>query len=364
MLRAILSRLGMALFTIWAIITLTFVIFNLLPEDPARVIAGPQARPADVEKIRVQFGLDRPALERYFTYLGNLACLDPDTVGSGFPLTCNFEPRAREGETPAQHAAMALKLRETKHRNAVKIGPVFFDLGESYLRREPVLSVLAEKLPKSLLLGGLALMIQTFLGTLIGVIAAYRKNTKLDWALVTAALIGISAPTFITGILLQQVFGPTRLGWFPIDGYGEGAAEHLYHAVLPAVTLGLYGTAAYTRLVRDEMIGLLRQDYIRTARAKGLSERAVMVRHALRNALMPLVTILGIDAGLMVSGAIVTEQVFSWPGIGRLSVEAIRDLDGPVIMGVVLLFSTFVVLANLLVDLSYAALDPRARHAA
>lgn len=129
------------------------------------------------------------------------------------------------------------------------------------------------------------------------------------------------------------------------------------------MTLGLYGTAAYTRLVRDEMIGLLRQDYIRTARAKGLSESAVMVRHALRNALMPLVTILGIDAGLMVSGAVVTEQVFSWPGIGRLSVEAIRELDGPVVMGVVLLFSTFVVLANLLVDLSYAALDPRARGA-
>ena len=363
MLRAVARRLGMALFTIWAIITLTFVIFNLLPEDPARVIAGPQARPADVEKIRVQFGLDRSPVERYFTYLGNLFCLDPDSVGTGFPLTCSYEPPPRSDQTPEARATMARELREAKHRNAVKLGPVFFDLGESYLRREPVLSVIEDKLPASLLLGALALIIQTFLGTLIGVIAAYRKNTRLDWALVTAALIGISAPTFITGILLQQVFGPTRLDWFPIDGYGDGFPEHLYHAVLPAVTLGLYGTAAYTRLVRDEMIGLLRQDYIRTARAKGLSERAVMVRHALRNALMPLVTILGIDAGLMVSGAIVTEQVFSWPGIGRLSVEAIRDLDGPVVMGVVLLFSTFVVLANLFVDLSYAALDPRARGA-
>lgn len=363
MFRAIAGRLGMALFTIWAIVTLTFVIFNLLPADPARVIAGPQARAADVKKLREQLGLHRPLGERYFAYLGNLVCLDPESVGAGFPLSCSYSPPKSEGQSAAQHEQLGKELRETKQRNALKIGPVLFDLGESYLRRKPVLSVLEEKLPPSLLLGAMALIIQTFLGTLIGTVAAYRKNTKVDWALVTAALIGISAPTFITGVLLQQVFGPTELNWFPIDGYGDTFTEHLYHAVLPAVTLGLYGTAAYTRLVRDEMIGLLRQDYIRTARAKGLSERAVMIRHALRNALMPLVTILGIDAGLMVSGAIVTEQVFSWPGVGRLSVEAIRELDGPVVMGVVLLFSTFVVLANLLVDLSYAALDPRARSA-
>lgn len=342
MIRALLRRLGVSLFTIWAIVSLSFLVFNLLPEDPARAIAGPQARPSEVALIRKNLGLDEPLLARYGLYLGNLVCLNPNLFGDQAPLAC---PRTDE-----------------KLRNSASLGLVWFDLGESYLRREPVVTILAERLPASMLLGALALLFQTVFGTLIGVLAAYRKGTRLDWALVTGTLLGVSAPTFITGLFLQQAFG-RELGWFPMDGYGP-PEQRLYFAVLPALTLGLYGTSAYARLVRDEMVGLLRQDYVRTARAKGLSEPAVLVRHALRNALMPLVTILGIDAGLMVSGAIVTEQVFRWPGVGRLSVEAIRELDGPVVMGVVLAFSTFVVLANLVVDLSYAALDPRARAAA
>ena len=322
-------RLLWSLFTIWAVVTATFFIYNVLPEDPARVIAGPQARPADVARIRTQLGLDRPVHIRYGLYMSNLVSV---------------------GKPPA----------DPKDDSAWTVGPVRIDLGVSYLKRKPVTKLLAKALPPTLLVGILALAIEVAIGAAAGVIAAMKRHGVLDYGTVALTLVGISAPTFLTGLLLQHFFA-RELKLFPLDGYGQTSAEQLHSAFLPALTLGLYGAAYYTRLVRDEMITLLKEDYIRTARAKGQREWVVIVRHALRNALMPLVTVVGLSMGTLVGGAIVTEKIFRWPGIGSLSVDAIVERDGPVIMGVVILFSTMVVAANFLVDLSYAALDPRVR---
>lgn len=328
MLRRIAQRTAWAIVTVWAVVTLTFLIYNALPEDPAQVIAGPQARPADVEQIRTQLGLDQPLLTRYGRYMSRLV---------------QFRPAEGEGDT-----SFAL------------VGPIRIDLGVSYLKNRPVHELLGKALPPTLLLGALAIFVQVAVGAIGGVVAANRRHTVFDWGTVALTLVGISAPTFLTGLALQH-FLARQTRWFPIDGYGETFADHVHSAILPALTLGLFGAAYYTRLVRDEMIVLMKQDYVRTARAKGQTDFQVLFRHALRNALMPLVTVIGLNMGILVGGAIVTEKIFRWPGVGSLSVDAIQEHDGPVIMGVVILFSTVVVLSNLLVDLSYALLDPRAR---
>ncbi len=329
MLRYLVRRLVWSLFTIWAVVTATFLIYNVLPEDPARVIAGPQARPQDVARIRGQLGLDRPIHVRYVRYLSGLV---------------------QFGKPPA----------DAKDDSSLALGPVRIDLGVSYLKRKPVVKLLEKALPPTLLVGFLALAIEVAIGAAAGVLAAVRRHSVLDFGTVALTLVGISAPTFLTGLVLQH-FMARELRLFPLDGYGTTLAEQLRAAVLPAVTLGLYGAAYYTRLVRDEMITLLKADYVRTARAKGQREWLVVLRHGLRNALMPLITVVGLSMGTLVGGAIVTEKIFRWPGIGALSVDAIVERDGPVIMGVVILFSTVVVFSNLLVDLSYALLDPRLR---
>ncbi len=329
MIQYLARRLAWSVFTIWAVVTLTFVIYNVLPEDPARVIAGPQARPADVARIRTQLGLDKPIPIRYWRYMSGLVSFGPPAA-------------------------------DPKQDSAWQVGPLRIDLGVSYLRRKPVVQLLGKALPPTLLVGFLAVMIEVAIGAAAGVIAAMKRHGVLDWGTVGLTLVGISAPTFLSGLLLQHFFA-RELRLFPLDGYGQTFMEQLHAAILPAFTLGMYGAAYYTRLVRDEMITLLKQDYIRTARAKGQREWLVVVRHALRNALMPLVTVVGLSMGTLVGGAIVTEKIFRWPGIGSLSVDAIVERDGPVIMGVVILFSTVVVFSNLLVDLSYALLDPRVR---
>jgi peptide/nickel transport system permease protein len=327
--RRVLSRLLWAIVTIWAVVTLTFFVYNVLPSDPAKIIAGPQARPADVERIRETLGLNQPIPVRYARYMRNLVRL-------GAP-----EPAAEED-------------------SALWLGPVGIDLGVSYLKRRPVVAILGEALPKTLLLAAFALLVEMLLGVTAGVVAAVRRNTVLDWGVVSLSLLGISAPTFVTGLLLQYVFAEW-LRVLPMDGYGSTWPERLSTVVLPGLTLGLFSAAGTARLMRDEMIGLLKADYIRTARAKGQRGIVIVLSHALRNALLPLVTLLGLSMSTLVGGAIVTEKLFRWPGLGALSVDAIVERDGPVIMGVVLVLSTTVVLANLLVDISYALLDPRTR---
>jgi peptide/nickel transport system permease protein len=206
------------------------------------------------------------------------------------------------------------------------------------------------------------MLVQLLLGLGTGVLAATRRRSWLDRLLVGTSLLGISAPTFLIALVLQYVFA-RGLGWLPLDGFGATFGEHARCLVLPALTLGVYGAAYYTRLVRDEMVGLLQQDWVRTARAKGVSTARVVVRHALRNALLPIVTAVGLDFGVLMGGAVVTESVFRWPGLGELSVRALLDRDGPVILACVIVSSVAIVAANVVVDSLYARLDPRVRGA-
>jgi peptide/nickel transport system permease protein len=205
-----------------------------------------------------------------------------------------------------------------------------------------------------------AVLVQALLGVATGVLGAVFHRRPLDRVIVAATVVGISAPTFILGLALQYVLA-RRLHLLPVDGFGHTTGEHLLGLCLPALTLGIFGAACYTRIVRDDMIGILRRDFIRTARAKGAGEGAVVVRHALRNALMPIVTMIGLDLGSLIGGAVVTETLFRWPGVGALSVTALLDRDGPVIVGTVIVTSTAIVLCNVAVDLLYGVIDPQTR---
>ncbi|HEY1959253.1 MAG TPA: ABC transporter permease [Polyangiaceae bacterium] len=332
MIKRALKRIAWALLVVWATTTITFFINNVLPSDPARMVAGAQARPKDVERVRQQLGLDKPVLEQYGRFMRRLV---------------HFGPSHPSPKDPA-------------HATCANLGPVHFDLGKSYQQRRAVTTILGERLPRTVLLAFAAILIETLLGIITGLISAVKRNTAVDHFTVSASLVGISAPTFIIGLALQFVLAH-QLRLLPLDGFGDTWPQHLVSLVLPALTLGIYGAAYYTRVVRDELIGAVKMDHVRTARAKGLPMWRVWLRHALRNALVPLVTLVGLDLGALVGGAIVTETLFRWPGLGALSVSALLDRDGPVIMGTVIVSSAGIVLANLLVDLSYAILDPRVR---
>jgi peptide/nickel transport system permease protein len=334
----LLRRLGWSVFVVWAVVSIAFVVNNLVPGDPARMVAGAQARPADVARIAVQLGLDRPPLVQYALFWKRLLHLGPRPI----------DPRA----TPT-HATCAIIL-------PLGASAVHLDFGKSFQKRQPVVDLLATRLPRTFALAVAGMLVQLLLGVGTGVLAATRRDSWLDRLLVGTSLLGISAPTFLIALVLQVVFAQD-LGWLPLDGFGQTFAEHARCIVLPALTLGIYGAAYYTRLVRDEMLVLLKQDWVRTARAKGLAPWKVVVRHALRNALMPIVTAVGLDFGVLLGGAIVTETVFRWPGLGELSVKAMTDRDGPIILGCVVVTSVAIVASNLLVDLVYGRLDPRVR---
>ena len=331
-MKRVLRRIGWAVFVVWCTVSVAFLVNHALPSDPARMIAGAQAPPSAVAKIRKDLGLDRPLHVQYARFLTRLLHGGPSTI----------DPK------------------DPEHATCGHVGPIHFDLGRSYQQRRPVVTIIADRAPKSLLLALAAAFVQVVIGVTAGVLAAAKKRTLLDTLAVGGSLLGVSAPTFLLGLLLQWIFA-YELRLLPIDGYGETAAEHARSLVLPALTLGLFGAAFYTRFVRDEMIGELGQDYVRTARAKGLSVTRAVVRHALRNALVPIVTIFGIEVGTLVGGAVVTETVFRWPGLGSLSVNALLDRDGPLIMGCVIVTSLAVVVSTLLVDLCYGLLDPRMR---
>jgi peptide/nickel transport system permease protein len=323
-------RVAWALTVVWAVVTIAFVVNEVIPSDPARMVAGPQARLQDVQRIRAQLGLDRPVVPRYTLFLGRLL-------------------HVAKGDAPrAEHATCAAW------------GPVHVDLGRSFVQRRPVVDVLGERLPRSAWLAAGAVTVQMAIGLVLGSIAAARRRTGWDRGVVTLALVGASIPTFLVGLFLQYALA-YRLRWLPLDGFGKTPAEHAACIVLPALSLGVFGAAYATRLVRDEVAGALEEDHARTARAKGASRLGVLVRHGLRNALAPVVTAAGVDLGAMVGGAIVVESLFRWPGLGLASVGALLDRDGPLVLGTVLIAAVAVVLANLVVDLVYVALDPRVR---
>ena len=328
MIRRIVARLVWSVGVLWAVVTLTFVITRVLPGDPARLVAGPQARGVDVARVRAALALDRPVAVQYGRFLGRLV-----HFGSS------------EGE----------------HSTCAEILPrVHVDLGRSYTFGQPVVRILEERVPRTAALALVAALFQSIAGAAVGIFAARRRHSLADHASIVATIVGISVPTFLVGIVLQYTLAH-RLELLPLDGFGKTFVDHARSIVLPALTLGICGAAYYTRLVRDEMIDVFGRDYIRTARAKGLGEAAITYRHALRNALFPIVTMLGLDLGTLLGGAIVTEQIFRWPGLGQLSATALVGRDGPVIVGAVLVTSTAIVASSLVVDLLYAMLDPRLR---
>jgi ABC-type dipeptide/oligopeptide/nickel transport system permease component len=274
--------------------------------DPARAALGQRADPAAVEALRREYGLDRPLPERYARWLARLA----------------------RG-----------------------------DLGQSIREQRPVLDVIVERAPATARLALAATLIALAAGVAIGACAALRPGSALDHALMALAVLGISTPVFWLGMMLALVFAVT-LGWLPVSGYGDGSLAHL---VLPACTLGALHTGTVARMTRSSLLEVVRQDYMATARAKGLPERVVLLKHGLRNALIPVVTVVGIGLADLLVGAPLTETVFAWPGLGRLLVAAVGQRDLPVVMGAVLVFALVYVVGNLLVDLAYLAIDPRIR---
>ncbi|MDR7428426.1 MAG: ABC transporter permease [Armatimonadota bacterium] len=299
-------RLLLLLPVLLGVLTVVFVLMRAVPGDPARLIAGPEATQTELEAVRREWGLDAPLPVQYLQYLSRVA----------------------RG-----------------------------DLGESIRSRRPVTVELAARFPNTLRLALASLLIMTVLGVSAGILAATHQNTFLDYASMAVALVGISMPIFWLGLMLMLLFS-LYLGWLPATGR-DGPA----HLVLPAITLGTALTAVVARITRASMLEVLRQDYIRTARAKGLSERLVVWAHALRNALIPTVTVVGLNFGGLLSGAVLTETVFAWPGIGRLIVDAIEMRDYPVVQGGVLLVALTYSLVNLIVDVAYAFIDPRIRYA-
>lgn len=281
---------------------ITFVLLYVLPADPVRQIAGRSATQQTVENIRQQLGLDQPLLVQYGRYLAGL---------------------------------------------------VQGDLGRSYLQRTEVSTLIASRLPASLLLMAGGILCELLIGLTLGVIAALYRGRPLDQGLMVTSFVAVSAPQFVVGLLLLYVFA-VQLGWFPIGGYGT-----LAHLVLPAVTLGIMGSGWYSRMMRSSMIEVLRQDYIRTARAKGLTWGRILFRHALPNAILPIIAMIGIDIGIFMGGIVVVESVFGWPGIGQLAWQAIQRVDIPIIMGVTMVSAGFIVLGNLLADIVTPFIDPR-----
>jgi peptide/nickel transport system permease protein len=330
--RGLVRRAAWSAVVVWAVVSIAFAVNVLLPGDPARMIAGPQARPADVLRIREQLGLDRPPLVQYTRFWGRLVHLGP-------------RPLDRE------HSSCAVVV--PLGRSAVHL-----DFGKSFQMRQPVVDIVAARLPRTFVLATAGMLVQLLLGVTAGVLAAVRRGSWLDRSLVGASLLGISVPTFVIALLVQVTFA-RELRWLPLDGYGVTFADHVRCLVLPAVTLGIYGAAYYTRLVREELSVALKADWVRTARAKGLANWRVVTRHALRNTLVPIVTAVGLDLGALMGGAIVTETVFRWPGLGELSVKAMLDRDGPVVSACVIVTSIAIVASNAAVDLVYGWLDPR-----
>ena len=331
-LRFLARRFVWAIVLVLGVTSLSFLVVEVLPGDPARMLLGPQASAADVSRARAIYGLDRGVSVRFVKYWAHL-------IHRGPPPT----------------------PKEKDHRSCAAVaGGVHLDLGYSFYYRKPVVDLLAAKIPRSIELALAALLIQLTLGVSLGIGAAAKRGTAWDDAAMSASLLGASAPTFLIGLLLQYVFA-YKLGLLPFDGYGATTADHLRSLLLPSLTLGLFGSAIYARLTREEVASALGQDFARAAKARGASEARVLVVHALRNALGPLTTMAALDLGTMVSGAVVTERIFRWPGVGQLAIDAVLNRDGPVIFGTVLFSAAAVVVATFTLDVVDVIVDPRPR---
>jgi peptide/nickel transport system permease protein len=293
--------------------TVAFVLIHLAPGDPASVIAGPYAAPEDVDKLRHQLGLDEPLPLQLGRWYGRLL------VG---------------------------------------------DLGNSIFLRRPVLEAVFERLEPTLLLTTYATLIAVLIGVPAGVVSARFHNSAVDQSFMGLALIGLSIPNFLLGLLMILVFG-VWLGWLPVAGYvslDAGLWLNVRSLIMPSVSLGLVQSALIARITRSSMLDVLREQYILAGRAKGLNEQTVVYKHALKNAIIPTLTVIGITFAILIGGAVVIETVFNIPGLGRLIISAVLRRDYPVVQGVVLLIAVAYTVVNLLVDLAYLVLDPRIRY--
>jgi len=301
-LQYIVQRLMGAAVALIGISLIIFLLVRLLPGDPARVIAGLLASEEDVQRIRVRMGLDQPLPVQYGIFFGRL---------------------------------------------------IRGDLGTSARTQEPVLKEIMARLPATMKLAAISMTIASVLGVVGGVLAAYRRNSALDFVISTVTLFGISMPVYWMGLMLIVLFA-VRLHWLPAAG-----SEKPTSYIMPSLTLAAFSVALVARMTRSSMLEVLGEDYVRTARAKGLRERVVILRHALQNALIPVVTVIGLQLGALLGGAVLTQTVFGWPGMGQLLVDSIFARDYPMIQGIVLVFSFLFILVNLLVDVLYAYIDPR-----
>ena len=314
MLTYVLRKLLLAIPVLGGVTLVVFAIASAMPGDAvlAMITAESPSSEQLIAMRRGQLGLDQPVVQQYLHWLGQL-------------LTGN--------------------------------------LGRSFVNGRPVGELIAERLPITLELMGVALLVAFVLGTALGVVSALRQYGATDYALTVTGLVGVSIPDFFLGLLLVYVFS-LELRWLPSSGVRTlgGAfswADHLRYLALPALSLALFRTAIFMRYARAGMLEVVNQDYMRTARAKGLRPRLILMRHGLRNALIPLVTVLGLTLPTLFGGSVVVETIFQWPGVGLLFINAVVDRDSPVIMGYVLITAVIVMAANLLTDLAYAALDPR-----
>ncbi|RYE46487.1 MAG: ABC transporter permease [Hyphomicrobiales bacterium] len=312
MLLFLARRLLSAIPVLFVVSLMTFVIMWLVPGDVSAEIGGTDATPEQIQQIREQLGIDRPLIERAINWYGDL---------------------------------------------------LHGDLGYSYLLNRSVVDAVLERIPVTLSLAGLSLLLTTIMGTLLGVLAAVRHNSWLDQGSMVAALIGLSIPDFWFGLVLIILFGVT-LGWLPTGGFVPFTEDFwgwVRCMTLPALTLAFTQMGVIARMSRSAMLDVLDQDFIRTARAKGMSRGVVVFKHALRNALVPIVTVVGVTAGVLLSGAVVIESVFSLPGVGRLIVGSIQRRDFPVIQGGLLVTASIFVFVNIVVDMLYGLIDPRVR---
>ncbi|AZR72321.1 hypothetical protein BBF96_02280 [Anoxybacter fermentans] len=307
MFEYIIRRIILIVPVLLGVLFVTFLLMFIIPGDPITTMMGQRADDKVIARIRAELRLDDPWYIQFIRYVG----------------------RTLRG-----------------------------DLGKSYITHRSVARDLMEKLPVTARLALSAMIVAITMGVLIGILAAVYHNTWVDRAVMVFALIFISTPVFWFGLILVFVFGMT-LGWFPISGMGDGGIKYI---VLPAITLGTRAAAFLARMTRSTMLEVIRQDYIRTARSKGLSEKIVIFKHALKNALIPIVTIIGLDFASYLNGSVLTETIFGWPGFGRYVVQAINKRDFQVIAGSVLVGAVIFVFANLIVDLTYGFLDPRIRY--
>jgi len=302
----VIARLVGILLLLWVVSTVTFLLMFAVPQDPGAAIAGPQATPQVTENIRKLLGLDQPLYVQYGRYLWRL---------------------------------------------------LHGDLGRSYVFGRPVSELIASHLGPSFQLALACIIAEAGIGLPVGILSAARQGTRFDRVAMMATLITLGLPHFWIGLFLLYVVG-ARLGWLPIGGYGD-----FRHLILPALAVGVAYAGWYARVIRSTLLDILARDYVHTARSKGLRERSVLVRHALRNALIPVVTMWGLDFANFASGLVVIEAVFGWPGIGAQMVEAVLRFDVPLAMGTVLVGALIVGVVNLALDLVYPLLDPRLRQA-